>query len=80
MGGISGFEDEEFYGLCGDFEQKGKIQTDLQKEVGGNGFDILTYGGNTEEWQEANANLEEKKELSKQIELRLGFEALRENE
>ena len=37
-------------------------------------FTILTYGGNTEEWEEANANVEEnKKELSNQSELRLGL-------
>ena len=52
--------------------------TNLEKEVGINEFTILTYSANTDEWKEANANLEEKKkELSEQIELRLRFEELR---
>ena len=55
------------------------IQTDLKKEVASNEFDIVTYGGNTEEREEANANLEDKKqEISNKIELRLGFEELGE--
>ena len=50
--------------------EKDKIQTDL---FGSDGFTILTYGENTGEWGEANANLEEKKkELIKQIELKMG--------
>ena len=31
---VSEFEDGEFYGFCGDFEQKwSKIRTDLEKEL-----------------------------------------------
>ena len=59
--GITDFEDGEFCGFRGDFEQKkGKIRTDLRREVESDECAALTYGGNTEEWEEANANLEEK--------------------
>ena len=50
--------------------EKDKIRTDLGKYIESNEFTILTYGENTEEWKEANANLEERrKEISNQIDL-----------
>ena len=43
---ISDFEDDEYYGFCGDFEQKkDNGQSDFQAEVGSGEFTILTYGG-----------------------------------
>ena len=62
-----------------DFEQiNGKVQEELQKEIEGNAYTIQVYWGDTEEWKEANAKLEEKKrELSRRIELSLGFGELR---
>ena len=52
----------------------------MEKEVEIDEFAILTYGGNTDELEEANANLGGKeKELSNRIELRLYFGELREN-
>ena len=46
----------------------------MRKEIEGDGYVISIFGGDTEEWQEAKLNLEEKKEeLSNRIELRLGF-------
>ena len=75
MGGINDSEYEEFYGFCIDFEQrKGKPQEELQKEIEWDEYTISTYGEATKEWKEAKINLEEKKqELSRQIELSMGF-------
>ena len=80
MGEVSGSGDEEFYGFRGDFGQKkDKFQTDFRKDVDIGEFTSLTYGGNTEESKEPNANLEERrKELIDQIELSMGFEELGE--
>ena len=80
IGEISYFEDEEFYGHRGEFEQKkDKAQADLQKEVESSEFTPLTYGENTEERKEANAKLEDKKkELSCRIELMMALWELRE--
>ena len=56
-----------------------KIQEELRNEVGSNEYAISTFGENTEEWQEAKLDLEEKKEeLSNQIELSFGFVEFRE--
>ena len=50
--------------------EKDKSRTDLQKDIESNEFTILTYGENTGEWVEENANLEERRnEISNQIEL-----------
>ena len=38
----------------------GIIQEELQQEIEGDEYTISTYGGDTEEWKESNANLEEK--------------------
>ena len=54
---ISDFEDGEFYGFRIDCEQGG-AQSDLQNEVDIDEFTFLTYGGETEEWEEANARQE----------------------
>ena len=65
----------EFYGFRSDFEQrKEKAHEELQKEIEWRRiYTISIYGGDTEEWKEANAKLEEKKQqLSRQIELILG--------
>ena len=76
-GEISGFEDEEFYGFAAISNSEDNLQSDSQKEVGIAEFTILTYGGNTDEWEEANANLEEKeKDLREKIELWMRFEEL----
>ena len=54
--------------------KKGEDQEDLQKEIECGEYTISTYGGDTEEWKEAEINLEAKKqELSREIELSLGF-------
>ena len=56
------------------FEEKFVLREELQKEIEGGEYNISTYGEDTEEWKEANAKLEEnQKELSRQIELSLGF-------
>ena len=50
---VSEFEDDEFYGFCGDFEQKwSKIRTDLEKGIENEEYVINTFGENTEEWRE----------------------------
>ena len=55
-------------------KRKEKHREELLKEIECDEYTISTYGGDTEEWEEANAKLEEKKrELSRQIELSLGF-------
>ena len=75
---INDSECGEFYGFRIDAEQR-KSQEDLQKEIEGGEYTISTYGEDTEEWEEANRNLEEKKqELSRQIELSLWLGGLRE--
>ena len=51
----------------------------MQKEIGGDGYTISIYVGDTEEWKEAKVNLGEKKqELGRQIKLSLGHWELRE--
>ena len=77
---ISDFEEDEFYGFCGDFEQK--------KDKGPSGFAKRSRNqwvyypdirGDTGERGDANENSEEKKnEIGNQIELMLGFEELTE--
>ena len=55
------------------------IRVYLQKDVGSDGFAILTYGEITEEWKEANANMgARRKELRNQIELRMALGELGE--
>ena len=78
-GGISDFDDGEFYGFFSDFEQrKAKIQEELRYEIGSKEYAISTFGEDTEEYMGAKSNLDEKKEeLSNQIELSGGFGELR---
>ena len=79
MDEISDFDDDEFYGLLSDFEQrKANVQEELRNGIGSNAYAISTLGENTEGWQEEKLNLEEKKEeLSNRIELSFGFAELR---
>ena len=78
-GGISDFEAGEFYGFASISNKEREsprriIEGDRRKRL--YHFDIW---GDTEEWKEANAKLEEKKrELSRQVELSSGFGELRE--
>ena len=61
MWGSSDFENEEFYGPCIYFEQRGsKVQEELRNEVGSIEYAISAFVEDTEERQEAKLNLEEK--------------------
>ena len=73
--GINDFEGEEVYGFRIDSEpRKEKVPEELQKEMECDEYTIATYEEDTEEWKEANAKLGEKQqELSRHIELSLGY-------
>ena len=74
MGVISDCGDGELCFFRSDFEQKGKFQEELQKAIECIEYTSSTYGEDTEEWKESDAKLEDKRqELSRQIELSLGF-------
>ena len=50
VGEISDFEDDEFYGLCGDFEHsKAKTQEELRHEIGIAECAFSTFGEDTKE-------------------------------
>ena len=54
--------------------KESKAPEELRNEIDSNEYAISTFGENTEDWREAQLNLEEKKgELSKQIKLSFGF-------
>ena len=76
---VSEFEGDEFYGFCGDFEQKwSKIRTDLEKGIESEEYVINTFGENTEEWKEATQKAHEmREELRVQFELRNSYGELR---
>ena len=76
---VCGFEDEEFYGFCGDFEQKWpEIRTDLGKGIGNEEYIIRIFGENTEEWKEATKKAYEMREdLRVQFELKNSYGELR---
>ena len=76
---VSEFEDDEFDGFCGDFEQKwSKIRTDLEKGIEDEKYVIDTFGENTEEWKEATQKAHDMREdLRVQFELKNSYGELR---
>jgi hypothetical protein len=76
---VSEFEDDEFDGFCGDFEQKwSKIRTDLEKGIENEKYVIETFGEDTEEWKEATQKAHDLREnLRVQFELKNSYEELR---
>ena len=76
---VSEFEDDEFYGFWGDFEQKwSKPGLIWKKELKVGEYIINTFGGTTEEWKEAKQKAHDMRgELRVQFELRNSYEALR---
>ena len=76
---VSEFEDDEFDGFCGDFEQKwSKIRTDSEKGIEDEEYVIDTFGENTEEWKEATQKAHDLREnLRVQFELKNSYGELR---
>ena len=59
MGGISDFGDGEFYGFSAIANrEKGKFKKNYRKKL--KAMNIPLLWGDTDEWKEANAKLEEK--------------------
>ena len=78
MWGNRRFRRRNILRIRSDCEQRNvEFQEELQKEIEGGDYAISALGEDTEEWEWVELNLvEQKRELSKKIELRSGLGAV----
>ena len=54
LGDTDGFDDSDFYGFCGVFEQNtGRAKLEIQADMMYQETELEIYNENTEEWEEA---------------------------
>ena len=74
-----GFDDSDFYGFCGDFEEnKGRWQLEIEGDAKYQERELAIYNGGTGEWKEAQPMYRRLGgNLGRQISLSIGFGRLR---